>query len=416
MAQHKKDGACRRLIVTGCLAERYRDELQDGDSGDRRRARHRRGPRDRQRDRRRDDALGTVAARRSSSTRPEHPESPTPGIPQSPSPSTLPTYIYDADTPRLLATPRHYAYVKIAEGCDYKCAFCIIPTLRGALPEPAGRLDRPRGARAGRARRQGAAAHLAGHDLLRHRSPRARRARAPAARAERGRRPRVDPAALSLSDDDRRRDAGGDGRVREGLQVHRPAAAARVESGPEADEAARHAAELRRAARAASATASRASRSARPSSSASRARPTPTSRSCAGSSATMRSTTSACSPTPTRKARRRTSSTTTCRRRAKTARRNRVMSLQKRLVGRRQRGRIGERARVLVDGPSGDHELVAEGPAVDPGARHRRRRSISTECDPSSLPRRRFRRGRDRRRARDYDSDRAPGRRLSLRR
>jgi ribosomal protein S12 methylthiotransferase len=46
-------------------------------------------------------------------------------------PSHLPTYIYDADTPRLLATPRHYAYVKIAEGCDYTCAFCIIPTLRG---------------------------------------------------------------------------------------------------------------------------------------------------------------------------------------------------------------------------------------------------------------------------------------------
>jgi ribosomal protein S12 methylthiotransferase len=30
-----------------------------------------------------------------------------------------------------MATPRHYAYIKIAEGCDYKCAFCIIPTLRG---------------------------------------------------------------------------------------------------------------------------------------------------------------------------------------------------------------------------------------------------------------------------------------------
>ncbi|MDO8793516.1 MAG: 30S ribosomal protein S12 methylthiotransferase RimO, partial [Vicinamibacterales bacterium] len=43
-----------------------------------------------------------------------------------------PTYIYDAETPRLLATPRHYAYLKIAEGCDYKCSFCIIPTLRGA--------------------------------------------------------------------------------------------------------------------------------------------------------------------------------------------------------------------------------------------------------------------------------------------
>jgi ribosomal protein S12 methylthiotransferase len=45
---------------------------------------------------------------------------------------TLPTYIYDADTPRVFATPRHYAYIKIAEGCDYTCAFCIIPTLRGA--------------------------------------------------------------------------------------------------------------------------------------------------------------------------------------------------------------------------------------------------------------------------------------------
>src|SRR5262249_18602875 len=32
----------------------------------------------------------------------------------------------------LLATPKHYAYIKVAEGCDYKCAFCIIPTLRGA--------------------------------------------------------------------------------------------------------------------------------------------------------------------------------------------------------------------------------------------------------------------------------------------
>jgi ribosomal protein S12 methylthiotransferase len=54
----------------------------------------------------------------------------TPGA-RSPEPGALPTYIYDADTPRLLATPRHYAYLKLAEGCDYKCAFCIIPTLRG---------------------------------------------------------------------------------------------------------------------------------------------------------------------------------------------------------------------------------------------------------------------------------------------
>jgi ribosomal protein S12 methylthiotransferase len=43
----------------------------------------------------------------------------------------LPTYLYDASTPRLITTPRHYAYVKVAEGCDYTCAFCIIPKLRG---------------------------------------------------------------------------------------------------------------------------------------------------------------------------------------------------------------------------------------------------------------------------------------------
>ncbi len=43
----------------------------------------------------------------------------------------LPTYLYDATTPRRLATPGHYAYVKIAEGCDYKCAFCVIPKMRG---------------------------------------------------------------------------------------------------------------------------------------------------------------------------------------------------------------------------------------------------------------------------------------------
>jgi len=44
---------------------------------------------------------------------------------------TAPTYLYDAATPRVLTTPHHFAYMKIAEGCDYTCAFCIIPTLRG---------------------------------------------------------------------------------------------------------------------------------------------------------------------------------------------------------------------------------------------------------------------------------------------
>ena len=43
----------------------------------------------------------------------------------------LPNYLYDETTPRILATPRHMAYIKIAEGCDHPCSFCIIPQLRG---------------------------------------------------------------------------------------------------------------------------------------------------------------------------------------------------------------------------------------------------------------------------------------------
>jgi len=128
MAEHKKHGACRRLVVTGCMAERYRDELKKEIPEI-------------------DAVLGTgevpqiVGAIAGAAGRPEarplhfvrSDQSPIPN-PQSASAAAKPrpTYIYDADTPRLFATPRHYAYVKIAEGCDYKCAFCIIPTLRGA--------------------------------------------------------------------------------------------------------------------------------------------------------------------------------------------------------------------------------------------------------------------------------------------
>jgi ribosomal protein S12 methylthiotransferase len=42
-----------------------------------------------------------------------------------------PPYLYDADTPRLLSTPSHYAYIKVAEGCSYRCSFCSIPSMRG---------------------------------------------------------------------------------------------------------------------------------------------------------------------------------------------------------------------------------------------------------------------------------------------
>ena len=41
--------------------------------------------------------------------------------------------IYDAKTPRLRTTPNYTAYVKIAEGCDHRCAFCAIPLIRGSF-------------------------------------------------------------------------------------------------------------------------------------------------------------------------------------------------------------------------------------------------------------------------------------------
>jgi ribosomal protein S12 methylthiotransferase len=122
MAQQKRDGKCSRLVVTGCLAERYRDELRKEipeidallGTGELPAI---------------VDALEARAPRRDA--RPEpltfHRKTALPAPRPAP-----PTYIYDADTPRLLTTPRHFAYVKIAEGCDYTCAFCIIPTLRGS--------------------------------------------------------------------------------------------------------------------------------------------------------------------------------------------------------------------------------------------------------------------------------------------
>jgi ribosomal protein S12 methylthiotransferase len=124
MAQHKRSGSCSRLVVTGCLAERYRDELR------------REIPEI-------DAVLGTGEvdgivnaidqhAVNTASTSPVtfFSKARLPVLPSSRSP-VLPDYLYDADTPRLLTTPAHFAYVKIAEGCDYTCAFCIIPTLRG---------------------------------------------------------------------------------------------------------------------------------------------------------------------------------------------------------------------------------------------------------------------------------------------
>ena len=137
MAELKKNAVGKKLVVTGCLGERYREELkkeipeidvvlgtgdvasfsaaiQSGEAG-------------------RPGVMPLTFYRRDPDKNPS--SRPVEGSPlQESSPVfglDFPTYIYDADTPRKRVTPGHYAYVKIAEGCDYKCAFCIIPKMRG---------------------------------------------------------------------------------------------------------------------------------------------------------------------------------------------------------------------------------------------------------------------------------------------
>jgi ribosomal protein S12 methylthiotransferase len=116
MAQFKRDGSCKKLIVTGCLAERYRDQLKaeipeidvclgTGEVP---------------------GIVGAIAGQPTPMRLYRSEDFRTPGTAHS-----APTYLYETDTPRVLTTPSHFAYVKIAEGCDYTCAFCIIPTLRG---------------------------------------------------------------------------------------------------------------------------------------------------------------------------------------------------------------------------------------------------------------------------------------------
>jgi ribosomal protein S12 methylthiotransferase len=119
LAGHKTSGRCQRLVVTGCLAERYRDDLREQIPEI-------------------DALLGTgevpaivnavLGDQRTGGAVPVRLFRKDGGVA---TPPPLPEYLYDADTPRTQVTPRHYAYIKIAEGCDYACAFCIIPTLRG---------------------------------------------------------------------------------------------------------------------------------------------------------------------------------------------------------------------------------------------------------------------------------------------
>ena len=105
MAREKESGRAQRLVVTGCLAQRYDEELR------------REIPEI-------DATLGTgqvddiVRAVEGEATTTDADEG-------------LPRWVYDHTSPRVLSTPPWTAYVKISEGCDYTCTFCIIPKLRG---------------------------------------------------------------------------------------------------------------------------------------------------------------------------------------------------------------------------------------------------------------------------------------------
>jgi ribosomal protein S12 methylthiotransferase len=105
MAELKKSGTCKTLVVTGCLSQRYGAELSKEMPEV-------------------DHFLGTSAYAQIGDLLAAE-ASPRQVIPD-------PEYIHDANTPRINSMPKYTAYLKISEGCDNACAFCIIPKLRGA--------------------------------------------------------------------------------------------------------------------------------------------------------------------------------------------------------------------------------------------------------------------------------------------
>ena len=134
MARHKSGGKAKRLVVAGCLVERFRDEIRKNIPEV-------------------DAVVGTgelenilAAAGVATSSESNSPFKILTSRPEGNhrreqgrfernawdgAVADLPNYLYDDHTPRVLATPNYTAYIKIAEGCDHPCTFCIIPQLRG---------------------------------------------------------------------------------------------------------------------------------------------------------------------------------------------------------------------------------------------------------------------------------------------
>ncbi len=109
-ARLKTEGKCQRLVVAGCLVERYRDELRAEMPEV-------------------DAFIGTNQINDITQVCDEKVN--TRSLPVISLGNQSATYLYDESTPRVLATPSHTAYIKIAEGCDRPCAFCFIPQMRG---------------------------------------------------------------------------------------------------------------------------------------------------------------------------------------------------------------------------------------------------------------------------------------------
>ncbi|MBC8028573.1 MAG: 30S ribosomal protein S12 methylthiotransferase RimO [Pyrinomonadaceae bacterium] len=106
----KADGKAARVVVAGCLVERYRDELKASIPEV-------------------DAFIGTSQINDILAVC--DPKTDTRSLPIVSLGNQSATYLYDESTPRVLATPGHYAFIKIAEGCDRPCAFCFIPQMRG---------------------------------------------------------------------------------------------------------------------------------------------------------------------------------------------------------------------------------------------------------------------------------------------
>ena len=168
MAEHKTTGRAKKLIVAGCLVERYRDEIQKNipevdavvGTGELEKILEAAGltlPAEITQDSPFRILGESTPLKSKEGLNPSDGRGPVHGDPGNGAPSLssraegelreqqgrfaraewdgataeLPQYLYDHTTPRLRATQSASAYIKIAEGCDHPCSFCVIPNLRG---------------------------------------------------------------------------------------------------------------------------------------------------------------------------------------------------------------------------------------------------------------------------------------------